>query len=79
MGTGNYSGPSLATLGTRFGLIGTYDKPPAIIADARPAGKAKPEALERLLNVSGEDAITLDRKHKDPWTGKCPPVSSSCP
>ena len=26
--------------------------------------------VERLLSVSGEDSLTVDRKYKDPWTGR---------
>jgi putative DNA primase/helicase len=28
--------------------------------------------VERLLSISGEDTLTIDRKFKDPWTGKLP-------
>ena len=27
---------------------------------------------ERLLSISGEDAVTIDRKHKTAWTGSLP-------
>jgi putative DNA primase/helicase len=29
-------------------------------------------AVERLLSISGEDTITIDRKYRDPWTGSLP-------
>jgi putative DNA primase/helicase len=29
-------------------------------------------AVERLLSISGEDSITIDRKYRDPWTGRLP-------
>ncbi len=29
-------------------------------------------AVERLLSISGEDTITVDRKYRDPWTGRLP-------
>ena len=29
-------------------------------------------AVERLLSISGEDSITVDRKYRDPWTGRLP-------
>ena len=29
-------------------------------------------AVERLLSISGEDTITIDRKYRDPWTGRLP-------
>nr|WP_234375699.1 hypothetical protein [Streptomyces sp. CB01373] len=28
--------------------------------------------VERLLTISGEDAVTVDRKHKEPWSGRLP-------
>ena len=28
-------------------------------------------AVERLLSISGEDTITVDRKYREPWTGGC--------
>lgn len=28
--------------------------------------------MERLLSISGEDMLTIDRKFRDPWTGKLP-------
>ncbi len=29
-------------------------------------------AVERLLSISGEDTLTIDRKYRDPWTGRLP-------
>ena len=29
-------------------------------------------AVERLLSISGEDSITVDRKYRAPWTGRLP-------
>ena len=26
--------------------------------------------MEKLLSISGEDMLTIDRKHREPWTGK---------
>ena len=28
--------------------------------------------VERLLSVSGEDSLTIDRKYREPWTGRLP-------
>ncbi len=28
--------------------------------------------MERLLTISGEDTIDIDRKYREPWTGKLP-------
>jgi putative DNA primase/helicase len=50
-------------------LIG---KPLAIICDARFAGKDQSVVVERLLRISGEDALTVNRKYREQWTGKLP-------
>ena len=59
-------------MGTNFGLEDLIDKPLAIIADARSSGRASPETLERLLNISGEDNLSIDRKHRPHWNGVLP-------
>ena len=28
--------------------------------------------VERLLSITGEDMLTVDRKYREPWTGKLP-------
>lgn len=49
-------------------LIG---KRAGIISDARLGGKADlPIIAERLLSITGEDSITVDRKFKKAWTGR---------
>ena len=50
-------------------LIG---KPVAIIGDVRLGGGEQHAVVERLLSISGEDTITIDRKYRDPWTGQLP-------
>ena len=44
----------------------------AIISDARFIGRDSSIVVERLLSVSGEDTLTVNRKHRDQWTGKLP-------
>ncbi len=73
LGEENVAAPTLAGLQTNFGLQALIDKPLAIISDARLSGRADQQVVvERLLSISGEDAITIDRKHRDPWTGRLP-------
>jgi putative DNA primase/helicase len=72
VGRGNYAGPTLASLGTNFGLSPLIGKPLAIISDARLGGANVHQVVERLLSVSGEDALTVDIKYKEPWTGTLP-------
>jgi putative DNA primase/helicase len=66
----NVAGPTLASLGTNFGLQPLLGKSLAVVSDAR-LGTANPGAVvERLLSISGEDALTVDVKYREPWTGK---------
>jgi putative DNA primase/helicase len=66
----NTAGPTLASLGTNFGLSPLLGKTLAVISDARLGGPNTFTVVERLLSVSGEDTVTVDRKYKDPWTGR---------
>jgi putative DNA primase/helicase len=69
IGEGNAAGPTLAALGTNFGLQPLLGKPLALVSDARLGGNEN-EVVERLLSISGEDTLTVDRKYREPWTGK---------
>jgi putative DNA primase/helicase len=70
VGKANVTGPTLAGLGTNFGLSDLIGKPLAIISDARLGGRDAATVVERLLSISGEDTLTIDRKYRDPWTGR---------
>ncbi|MFF8284115.1 phage/plasmid primase, P4 family [Streptomyces albus] len=72
VGRGNIAGPTLAGLGSNFGLSSLLGKPLAVISDARLSGRDGSQVVERLLTISGEDTIDIDRKFRDPWTGKLP-------
>jgi putative DNA primase/helicase len=72
VGKGNYAGPTLASLGTNFGMSPLIGKPLAIISDARLGGPNTHQVVERLLSVSGEDMLTIDIKYAQPWTGTLP-------
>ncbi|MBN9611002.1 MAG: hypothetical protein BGO26_16690 [Actinobacteria bacterium 69-20] len=72
IGAGNVVGPTLASLGTNFGLAPLLGKSLAIVADARLGGRDTRATVERLLSISGEDALTIDRKYRDTWTGRLP-------
>ncbi|MFE2290629.1 phage/plasmid primase, P4 family [Streptomyces sp. NPDC059452] len=71
VGKENLAGPTLAGLGTNFGLSTLVGKPLAVISDARLSGDGG-QVVERLLTISGEDTIDIDRKYRDVWTGKLP-------
>lgn len=72
VGKENLAGPTLAGLGTNFGLSTLVGKPLAVISDARLSGNDNSQVVERLLTISGEDTIDIDRKYRQPWTGKLP-------
>ncbi len=71
VGRHNVGAPTLAGLTTNFGLQDLIGKTLAVVSDARLGAKSNVAALaERLLSISGEDALTIDRKHRVPWTGR---------
>jgi putative DNA primase/helicase len=73
LGRHNVAAPTMTSLATNFGLQELIHRPLAIISDARLGPKsAGLTIVERLLSISGEDTITVDRKYKDPWTGRLP-------
>jgi len=73
LGDHNVAGPTLSGLCTNFGLQPLVDKPAAIISDARLGkGRDSATAVERLLSISGEDALIVDVKYKTPYTVKLP-------
>lgn len=72
-GVENVAGPTLSGLAMNFGLAPLIGKPLAIISDARLSGRTDQAAIvERLLTISGEGTLTVDRKHQAQWTGKLP-------
>lgn len=72
VGPKNMAGPTLSSLGGEFGLAPLIGKPLAVISDARFVGKDAGIVVERLLSISGEDSLTVNRKYRDQWTGKLP-------
>ena len=73
LGAHNTAAPTLAALTQNFGLQPLIGKPLAIISDARLGASADSMiAVERLLSISGEDTLTIDRKYREPWTGRLP-------
>jgi putative DNA primase/helicase len=73
LGRHNVAAPTLAGLATNFGLQELITRPLAIIADARLSSRSDASVVvERLLSISGEDSLTIDRKYRDPWTGRLP-------
>jgi putative DNA primase/helicase len=75
LGDQNVCNPTLAGLGTNFGLEGLVAKTAATISDARLSGRTDLASVtERLLSISGEDGVDIGRKYLPPLTGCRLPV-----
>lgn len=73
MGDANVAGPTLSSLATNFGMQSLIDRPLAIVSDARLSGRSDAGVIvERLLSITGEDVLTVDRKNRDAWIGQLP-------
>lgn len=73
VGKQNTCGPTLASLATNFGLSAFLGKSLATISDARLSTRADQAVIvERLLSISGEDALSIDQKFREPVTVTLP-------
>jgi putative DNA primase/helicase len=71
LGQDNVCGPTLSSISQNFGMAPLIGKRLAVISDARLSGKADQQIIvERLLSVTGEDSLTIDRKFLGAWTGR---------
>lgn len=60
---------TLSGVGERFGLANALGKKLLLIPDARVASNTK-MIVERLLRITGEDAVNIDRKNRDEFSVK---------
>lgn len=72
VGQVNVAGPTLASLATNFGMAPLIKASLAVIDDARLPRRDTESVTERLLSVTGEGTVDVDRKNKDMWTGRIP-------
>ncbi len=72
VGAGNVVGPTTSSLAGPFGLQPLIGKSLAIVSDARFSGENVGVVVERLLCISGEDTLTVDRKFLGSLTMKLP-------
>jgi putative DNA primase/helicase len=72
VGAENVAGPTLSSLSGDFGLAPLLGKSLGVVSDARLNGRGAQIVVERLLSISGEDTMTVNRKYRDQWTGKLP-------
>lgn len=64
---------SLGNLASRFGLLPLVGKPLAVVEDARADDERRSNTLtERLNNITGEDAVSVEGKGKDIIVTKLP-------
>lgn len=73
LGYHNVAGPTLSSLAGEFGLQPLLNQSLALISDARIGGKSGNSTIvERLLSISGEDPLTINRKHLPSLTVQLP-------
>lgn len=72
VGSENVAGPTLSSLNGDFGLAPLLGKTLAVVSDARLNGRGAHTVVERLLSISGEDTLTVNRKYREQFTGKLP-------
>ena len=72
VGPENVCGPTTTSLAGPFGLQPLIGKSLAIVSDARFSGDKISTVVERLLCISGEDQLTIDRKNVSSVTLKLP-------
>jgi putative DNA primase/helicase len=71
LGPENVAGPTLNSLSQNFGLAPLIGRSLAIISDARLSGRADAHVIaERILSITGEDSLSIDRKFLPAWTGR---------
>lgn len=70
VGKENVSGLNLSTLGGTFGLEPFVGSALAVASDVRWASRSIGDAVQILLEVSGEDHITVNRKNRPAWKGR---------
>lgn len=71
VGADQVAGPTLSSLAGNFGLEPLLHRSVAIIGDARISGRTEWAVVaERILSVTGEDVISVDRKFRPGWTGQ---------
>jgi putative DNA primase/helicase len=72
IGKENAVGTTLKTLVTNFGLQDLIGKSLCTVGDAHMENRNSSEVVGRLLSITGEDSLPVDRKNKAPWNGKLP-------
>lgn len=61
---------SLDAFGQNFGLASAVGRSLITVPDARFDGRGQAAVVERLLTISGNDSISVDRKNRERWEGR---------
>lgn len=73
VGVGGVAGPTFESFASSFGLDSFIGKPLAVVGDARSSAKVDMQAvIGRVLSLTGEDRLDVDRKYKTRWSGRLP-------
>lgn len=73
VGPERFCSPTVSSFGSNFGMSDFIGKSVAMIGDARGQSRHDPHVIvERILAVSGEDSLSIDRKYRDAWNGILP-------
>lgn len=72
IGRDNVVGPTTSSLAGPFGIQPLIGKSLAVVSDARFSGQDIHNAIERLLCISGEDVMSINRKHLGAVTMRLP-------
>lgn len=70
LGEANVASPTMTSLTEQFGLQQLIGKQLALISDARAPGRDQQTIVERLLTISGEDSVSVNRKQQPHWQGR---------
>lgn len=72
IGKENSVGTTLKTLITNFGLQPLLGKSLCVVGDAHMENRNSSEVVARILSITGEDSLPVDRKNRAAWNGKLP-------
>jgi putative DNA primase/helicase len=72
LGSHNVAAPMLGSLIQPFGLEPLLGKSLALFADVKWTSRGVSDATELIKTISGEDGVTVHRKHKGSWEGDLP-------
>lgn len=67
LGQGNTTPTSMSDMSTDFGLSNLDGKAMAFMSDLRFRGRDDGVAVERLLKISGDDTVMINRKYREPY------------